>query len=59
VRLEVSGGTGGPESFWDTVISVNTTAGTWSVDWLDWTQNTATTLTASPASPQSGTAKRG
>jgi hypothetical protein len=56
VRLVVSGGTGGSESFWDTVISVNTTAGTWSVDWPDYTQNTTTTLTASPASPQTAPA---
>jgi len=53
VRLKVSG-TGVPLSttYWDTVISVNTTTNTWSVDFPDFTQNTTTTLAASPASPQ-------
>ena len=39
-------------AYYDTVISVNTTAGTWSVDYPDYTQNTTTTLTATPPSPQ-------
>jgi hypothetical protein len=39
-------------NFWDTVISVNTTAGTWSVDYPDYTQNTTSALAATPASPQ-------
>jgi hypothetical protein len=53
VRLKVTGGTGGAETtYWDTVISVNTTAGTWSVDFPDFTQATTTTLTATPPSPQ-------
>jgi hypothetical protein len=57
VRLEVSGG-GLPAltSYWDTVISVNTTAGTWSVDYPDYTQNTTTSLTATPPSPQTAPA---
>ncbi|HEX9032447.1 MAG TPA: hypothetical protein VF834_11420 [Streptosporangiaceae bacterium] len=54
VRMKVSGfGIGIEPTYWDTVISVNTQAGTWSVDWPDWTQGTTTTLTASPPSPQS------
>jgi hypothetical protein len=53
VRMSVTG-SGIPKqaAFWDTVISVNTTNNTWSVDFPDWTQNTTTTLTASPPSPQ-------
>jgi len=53
VRMKVSG-SGIPiqAAYWDTVISVNTTNNTWSVDFPDWTQNTTTTLTASPPSPQ-------
>ncbi len=65
VRLEVSGsGIGTEAAYWDTVISVDITAGTltaptagtWSVDYPDYTQNTTTTLSASPASPQSAPA---
>jgi len=53
VRMIVSGlGVGTQPGYWDTVISVNTTTHTWSVDFPDWTQNTTTTLTASPPSPQ-------
>jgi hypothetical protein len=53
VRLEVSGGTGGSvTTYWDTVISVNSTAGTWSVDYPDYTADTTTTLSASPPSPE-------
>jgi hypothetical protein len=53
VRMKVSG-TGLPltTTYWDTVISVNTTNNTWSVDFPDFTQNTTTTLGASPPSPQ-------
>jgi hypothetical protein len=59
--MEVSGpGIGFLTNYWDTVISVDITAGTptdptagtWSVDYPDYTQDTTTTLTASPASPQ-------
>jgi hypothetical protein len=57
VRLEATGaGLPGLSSYWDTVISVNTTAGTWSVDYPDFTQNTTTALAASPASPQTAPA---
>lgn len=53
VRLKVSGaGVGTQTTYWDTVISVDTTNNTWSVDFPDFTQNTTTTLTASPPSPQ-------
>jgi hypothetical protein len=57
VRLKVSGaGIGTEAAYWDTVISVNTTAGTWSVDYPDYTQTTTTTLGATPASPQTAPA---
>jgi hypothetical protein len=65
IRMEVSGpGIGQEAGYWDTVISVDITAGTlqaptagtWSVDYPDYTQNTTTTLTASPASPQTAPA---
>jgi hypothetical protein len=57
VRLKASGtGIGTEAAYWDTVISVNTTAGTWSVDYPDYTQNTTTTLAATPASPQTAPA---
>jgi hypothetical protein len=58
VRLKVSGGggLGTLNTYWDTVISVNTTNNTWSVDYPDYTQNTTTTLAASPASPQTAPA---
>ncbi len=53
VRLKVTGpGLPALSTYWDTVISVNTTAGTWSVDYPDYTQNTTTTLSANPPSPQ-------
>jgi len=53
VRMLVGGpGLSQDPTFWDTVISVNTTTDTWSVDYPDYTQNTTTTLAASPASPQ-------
>src|SRR5215469_12602822 len=53
VRLKVTGpGIGIEPQYWDTVISVDTTHHTWSVDYPDWTQNTTTTLSASPPSPQ-------
>jgi hypothetical protein len=56
VRLEVTGaGLPADTTYWDTVISVNTTAGTWSVDYPDYTTNTTTTLSATPASPQTAT----
>jgi Bacterial Ig-like domain (group 3) len=57
VRMKVSGG-GLPTSttYWDTVISVNTSNNTWSVDYPDYTQNTTTTLSASPPSPQTAPA---
>jgi len=65
VRLVASGpGIGAEAAYWDTVISVNITAGTisaptagtWSVDYPDFTQNTTTTLTATPPSPQTAPA---
>jgi hypothetical protein len=57
VRLQATGvGQPALASYWDTVISVNTTTNTWSVDWPDWTKNTTTTLTASPPSPQTAPA---
>jgi len=57
IRLKASGtGIGTEAAYWDTVISVNTTAGTWSVDYPDYTQNTTTTLTATPPSPQTAPA---
>lgn len=43
-------------TYWDTVISVNTSNNTWSVDWPDWTQNTGTALSATPPSPQTAPA---
>src|SRR5262249_3993751 len=52
VRLVVTGSGNTQAAYWDTVISVNTSNNTWSVDFPDWTQNTTTTLTASPPSPQ-------
>jgi|GEM_PF-1372586 hypothetical protein len=58
VRLIVSGaGLPTLSTYWDTVISVNTTAGTWSVDWQggDYTQSTTVGLTATPPSPQTET----
>jgi hypothetical protein len=58
VRMK-EGGIGVPTdttNFWDTVISVNTSAGTWSVDYPDWTQNTTTALAATPPSPQTAPA---
>src|SRR5215469_10789010 len=57
VRMKVSG-VGVPLSttYWDTVIAVNTTTNTWSVDFPDFTQNTTTALTASPPSPQTAPA---
>lgn len=58
VRMHVSGFQLPPEqTYWDTVISVNTNTNTWSVDWPDFTQNTKTTLKASPPSPQVSPAK--
>jgi hypothetical protein len=59
VRLFVSGGDGVGQlaTYWDTVISVDTKTGTWSVDYPDWTVDTTTTLTASPPSPQKPPAK--
>jgi hypothetical protein len=65
IRMMVSGpGIGQEAGYWDTVISVDITAGTlqdptagtWSVDYPDYTQNTTTSLTASPASPQTAPA---
>jgi hypothetical protein len=57
IRLQATGaGLPALSSYWDTVISVNTTTNTWSVDYPDFTQNTTTTLTASPASPQTAPA---
>jgi Bacterial Ig-like domain (group 3) len=65
IRMEVSGpGIGQEAGYWDTVISVDITAGTlqdptagtWSVDYPDYTQNTTTTLSATPASPQTAPA---
>ncbi|HEY4004474.1 MAG TPA: hypothetical protein VGM60_04705 [Pseudonocardia sp.] len=59
VRLAVSGlGIGTEATYWDTVISVNQAAGTWSVDYPNWTQNTTTTLTATPPSPQTAPASQ-
>jgi hypothetical protein len=56
VRMMVGGpGLSQDPTFWDTVISVNTTTNTWSVDYPDYTQNTTTTLTANPPSPQETT----
>jgi hypothetical protein len=53
VRMKLSGGGLPPQStYWDTVISVNTSNDTWSVDYPDYTQNTTTALAASPPSPQ-------
>src|SRR5215469_1279572 len=53
VRLKVTGpGIGIEPQYWDTVISVDTTHHTWSVDYPDWTQNTTTVLSAVPPSPQ-------
>jgi hypothetical protein len=53
VRLKVTGaGVPAQAAYWDTVIAVNTTNNTWSVDFPDFTQNTTTTLSASPPSPQ-------
>jgi hypothetical protein len=54
--IESAPGVSPDTNFWDTVISVNTTAGTWSVDYPDYTQNTTTTLTATPPSPQTAPA---
>ena len=49
IRMKISGpGLPTPSSFYDTVISINTTTNTWSVDYPDWTQSTTTTLTANP-----------
>jgi hypothetical protein len=57
VRLKVSGpGLGTNNVYWDTVISVNTSNNTWSVDYPDYTQNTTTTLSATPPSPQTAPA---
>ncbi len=57
VRLKVTGpGLPVLSSYWDTVISVDTTNDTWSVDYPDWTQDTTTTLSASPPSPQTAPA---
>ena len=57
IRMKLSGiGLPTPTAYYDTVISVNTSAGTWSVDYPDYTQNTTTALTASPASPQTAPA---
>ncbi len=53
VRMKVSGdGIPPSTTYWDAVISVNTTNGTWSVDYPDWTQDTTTSLSANPPSPQ-------
>src|SRR5215472_11971805 len=57
VRMKVTGaGVPAQAAYWDTVISVNTTNNTWSVDFPDFTQNTTTALTASPPSPQTAPA---
>jgi len=57
IRLETSGPgqPDNPDYFYETAISVNTTAGTWSVDYPDYTDNTSTALTATPPSPQETT----
>jgi hypothetical protein len=52
VRLDATGPGLQANGYWDTVISVNTSNNTWSVDWPDYTQNTTTALSASPPSPQ-------
>ena len=53
IRMKLSGaGLPVPTAYYDTVISVNTTNNTWSVDFPDFTQNTTTTLSATPPSPQ-------
>jgi len=51
IRLETSGigQPDNPDYFYETVISVDTSTGTWSVDYPDYTQNTTTTVTASPS----------
>src|SRR5215469_12206117 len=57
VRMKVTGaGVPAQAAYWDTVISVDTTNNTWSVDFPDFTQNTTTALTASPPSPQTAPA---
>lgn len=56
IRMKLSGaGLPTVSAYYDTVISVDTAAGTWAVDYPDYTQNTATTLTATPPSPQIAT----
>ncbi len=57
VRLEATGaGLPALSSYWDTVISVDTTNNTWSVDYPDYTQLTTTAVSASPAGPQTAPA---
>jgi len=57
VRMTLSGaGQPALTTYYDTVISVDTTNNTWSVDFPDFTQNTTTTLSASPPSPQTAPA---
>lgn len=58
VRMVLTGAVGVTSSpnYYDTVISVNATAGTWSVYYPAYTQNTTTTLAATPASPQTAPA---
>jgi uncharacterized repeat protein (TIGR01451 family) len=56
VRLEVSGTSGTLATYWNTVISVNTSSNTWSIDYPDWTENTTTSLSASPPTPQTAPA---
>jgi len=57
LRMKVSGlGIPLSTTYWDLVISVNTTNNTWSIDWPDWTQPTTTALAASPPSPQTSPA---
>ena len=49
IRMVIGGiGTNPEQSYYETVVSVNKTTGTWSVDYPDYTQNTTTKLTATP-----------
>jgi hypothetical protein len=57
LRMKVSGqGLPLTTTYWDLVISVNTSNNTWSVDFPDFTQNTTTALAATPPSPQTAPA---